>query len=320
MDEQQTAAQDRQAQGPTDISASGWWDIAKRTWTESGEDNLGLIASGIAFNAFLAVVPLLTAVVLGYGLVASPEQVAGHIATLADVMPEEAAGLVGNQLENMVQTAGTATGLGIVVTLGIALYGAIRGATGVITALNIVYAVEESRSFLRQTATALAITLGLVLLFFLASAGITVVNLLASLVPDLGGAVHNALRIGFWLASAAVVSLVIAIIYAHAPNRDEAEWRWLTPGSLVATIVWIIATFAFSFYVSNFGNYNATYGALGAVIVFLTWLYLSAYILLLGAELNQVLARRAGREEQVGEAKTGEPASGEDPDERQQPD
>lgn len=311
MDEQQTAEGDRQAQGPTDISASGWWDVAKRTWTESGEDNLGLVASGIAFNVFLAVVPLLTAVVLGYGLVASPAQVAQHIATLAQVMPEDAAELIGTQLENMVDTAGTSTGLGLLATLSVALYGAIRGATGVITALNIVYGVDESRGLLRQTGVALAITLSLVVLFFMASAAITIVNLLASLLPDLGGMLRQALQIAFWLAAAAVVSFVIAVIYAYAPNREEAEWRWLTPGSLVATIVWIAATFGFSFYVSNFGNYNATYGALGAVIVFLTWLYLSAYILLLGAELNQVLSRRAGREEQVGEGKSDAPARGE---------
>lgn len=311
MDEQQTAQRDRQAQGPTDISAKGWWEVAKRTWAESSEDKLGLIASGIAFNAFLAVVPLLTAVVLGYGLVASPAEVAQHIATLSQVMPEQAADIVGSQLENMVDTAGTATGLGLLATLSIALYGALRGAGGVITALNIVYGVDESRSFLRQTAVALVITFGLILLFFLASAAISVVNLLAGLLPDLGGTIQQALQIGFWLASAAVVSLVVAVIYAYAPNREDPEWRWLTPGSLIATAVWIAATFAFSFYVSNFGNYNATYGALGAVIVFLTWLYLSAYILLLGAELNQVLARRAGREEQVGEGKSGEPARGE---------
>lgn len=311
MDEQQTAAQDRNAEDPTEISASGWWDVAKQAFKESGEDNLGLIASGIAFNAFLAMIPLLTAVVLGYGIVASPEQVAQHIATLADVMPEQAAGLVGSQLENMVQSSGSATGFGVVLTLAIAIYGAMRGASGIITGLNIVYDVEESRSFIGSTLTALAITLGLILVFILASLGISLMSALESLLPNLGGVGHAALKIAFWIASAAAVSAVIAMIYAHAPSRDDPEWVWLTPGSIIATVIWVAATFAFSFYVSNFGNYNATYGALGAVIVFLTWLYLSSYILLLGAELNQVLERRAGHDEQIGEEKTGTPAQGE---------
>ncbi len=283
------------AAGLTDISAPGWWEVAKRVWQKSGENNLGLLASGIAFNAFLAFVPLLTAVVLSYGLIAAPEQVAGHIATLSEVMPQDAAGLIGNQLENMVDTAGSTTGMGLVLALGISLYGATRGASGVIVGLNIIFGVEESRPYLRHTGVAIAITLGLVLAFLLASVGISALTLLEELVPDIGGAMHAFLQIGFWLVSAVMVSVVIALIYRLAPNREEPARRWLTPGSLVATVVWVAATFAFAFYVRNFGGFNATYGALGAVIIFLMWLYLSCYILLLGAELNAVLERKIGR-------------------------
>ena len=315
MSETKKAARDRHARGPTDISASGWWSVFKRTWSEAGEDNLSLIASGIAFNAFLALIPLLTAVVLSYGLFASASQVAEHIAALADALPEEAAAIIGDQLENMVQSSGTATGFGLLLSLGIALFGALRGATGIIMALNIVYGVGESRSFVRQTGTALAIIIGLVLLFFFASTAISVVNMLSTLLPGIGGALQSLLQIGFWVAAAAVTCLVVALIYAYAPNREEAEWRWLTPGSLIATVVWVVATLGFSFYVRNFGSYNATYGALGAVIIFLTWLYLSAYILMLGAELNQVLTRRAGHHENIGEAKSGTPGSSEQQDE-----
>lgn len=289
-----------QADGPTDISASGWMGIAKQTWAESGKDNLNLVASGIAFNGFLAIFPLLTAVVLGYGLVASPGQVAQHIAMLTQSLPQDAASLIGDQLKNMVQSSSAATGIGVVVTLAVAIYGAMRGASGIITGLNIIYDIKESRSFVWQTLTALAITLGAILLFIVASVAISLVNSISALLPQLGGTVHQILQIGFWFAAAAAVSLVVAAIYAYAPNREEPEWRWLSPGAIVATVVWVIATFAFSFYVSNFGNYNATYGALGAVIIFLTWLYLSAYILMFGAELNQVLERRARAERQQG--------------------
>lgn len=307
MDEQQTAARDGNAQGPTDISAQGWWKIVKRTWAESGEDNLSLVASGIAFNAFLALIPLLTAVVLGYGLVASAEEVAQHIGVLAKALPQDTASLIGDQLQNMVSTAGAATGFGIVITLGIAIYGAMRGARGVITGLNIVYDVEESRTFIGQSGMALGITFGMMLLFILASLAVSLVHMVEDLLPHLGGAVHQVLQIGFWVTAAAAVSIVIAMIYAYAPNRDEPKWRWLTPGSIIATLVWIAATLAFSFYVSNFGSFNAAYGALGAVIMFLTWLYLSAYILLLGAELNQVLERRAGEDEADGPEKRDPP-------------
>lgn len=297
MVQDKTAAEDGRATGPTDVSASGWWDILKRTWSEASAANLGLIASGIAFNAFLAFVPLLTAVVLSYGIVAAPEQVARHIATLADAMPQEATNLIGSQLENMVETADSSAGFGLLLALAIALFGAMRGASGIITALNIVFDVEESRSFLRQTAMALTITFGLIVVFIIASLGISVLSFLEDLLPDPGGMTHSVLPIAFWFVAAAFVSLVIALIYRYAPNRSEMEWRWLTPGSALATIVWVAATLAFAFFVRNFGGYNATYGALGAVIIFLTWLYLSSYILLLGAQLNQVLERQAGQEQ-----------------------
>lgn len=283
------------ADGPADIGAQRWWNALKATWTESGEDNLSLVASGIAFNGFLALIPLLTAVVLGYGLVASPEQVAKHIEFLAKALPQDAANLIGAQLTSMVQTSGAATGFGLLGTLLIAVYGAMRGATGIIVGLNIVYNVEEARPILWKTLTALAITVGAILLFLVASVAISLVNNLEDLLPNLSGLTARLLQVGFWAAAASAVSLVIAAIYAYAPNRKQRRWRWLTPGAIGATIVWIIATLGFSFYVSNFGNYNAAYGALGAVIVFLTWLYLSAYILLFGAELNQMLQRRARR-------------------------
>lgn len=273
------------------IPDADWKRVGKRVWALSGEDHLSLIASGIAFNIFLALIPFLTSVVLTYGVIASPQQVAAHIDYLSDALPEQAAEIIGSQLRNMVDTASSTTGLGLIVTLGISIYGAIRGATGIISALNIVFDVEESRSFIQQTGVALAITGGLIMTFLLASAGITLMSFLSAILPDIAGVLDQALRIGFWLTSAAVVSIVVALIYRLAPNRD-VEWRWLTPGSVAATAVWLVATFAFSIYVQNFGNYQAVYGALGAIIVFLLWLYLSAYILLLGAELNQVLGSK----------------------------
>lgn len=279
---------------PSDVAALPWWGIAKETWKEAGEDNLSLVASGIAFNIFLAFVPLLTSVILTYGLVAAPSQAAQHIATLTSVLPEQAADIVGSQLRQIVNTASSETGLGLIMTLAIALYGAERGAGGIISGLNIIFDIEETRSYLRQLAVAIAITLGMVLIFIIASVGISVVNFLSVILPDLGGFTHSLLRIAFWIAAALAVSTVIAVIYRYAPNREDPHWPWLTAGSFLATVVWLVGTFLFGLYVQNFGSYNAIYGALGAVIVFLLWLYLSAYILLAGAELNQVLARCTG--------------------------
>ncbi|MCK9540470.1 MAG: YihY/virulence factor BrkB family protein [Novosphingobium sp.] len=267
--------------------------IAKATWAEASKDNLSLIASGVAFYGFLAFVPTLTAVVLSYGLVAEPHQVANHISALAGIMPDEAAEIIGRQLKDMVETARSEVSLGLFFALALALYGTMRGAGAIVTALNIVFEVEETRSFIWHTVVAIAVAVGLVGLFILASVAISAFTLLQSVLPELLGASRIALQIGFWLVAALGVRLAISAIYRFAPSRPPCPESWLKPGSAFATVGWIAATIGFAFYVRNFGSYNATYGALGAVIIFLTWLYISAYIILLGAELNRILERSA---------------------------
>ena len=270
-----------------------WWTVARATWKEASKDNLGLIASGVAFYGFLAFVPTLTAVVLSYGLVAEPHQVANHIAALASIMPAEAAQIIGSQLRDMVETARSEVGLGLFVALALALYGTMRGAGAIVTALNIVYEVEETRSFIWHTLVAVAVAVGLVSMFILASVAISTFALLQDALPRLNGLARTAMQTGFWLLAAWGVRVAIATIYRYAPNRPPCPERWMKPGSAFATVGWIGATFGFAFYVRNFGGYNATYGALGAVIIMLTWLYISAYIILLGAELNRILERGA---------------------------
>lgn len=283
----------REAADGLRISVRKWWMIAKATWAEASKDNLSLIASGVAFYGFLAFVPTLTAVVLSYGLVAEPHQVANHISALAGIMPDEAAEIIGRQLKDMVETARSEVSLGLFFALALALYGTMRGAGAIVTALNIVFEVEETRSFIWHTVVAIAVAVGLVGLFILASVAISAFTLLQSVLPELLGASRIALQIGFWLVAALGVRLAISAIYRFAPSRPPCPESWLKPGSAFATVGWIAATIGFAFYVRNFGSYNATYGALGAVIIFLTWLYISAYIILLGAELNRILERSA---------------------------
>ena len=293
---------------PLDLSGKGVWQIGKATWKEAGGDNLGLIASGVAFYIFLAFVPLLMSVVLTYGLIASPAQVAKDIAALSSSMPEEASSIISGQLQNIVSTASTAAGFGLLVSLLVSLYGATKAAGGMVTALNVAFDVEETRSFVRVTLLTLGITVGIILAFVVASLGLSVINSLERLIPDAGGIMHFLLQAAYWLGTAVAISLIIAALYRYAPNVPDRPWKWVTPGSIVATIVWVAATFAFSFYVKNFGSYNATYGSLAAVIIFLTWLYLSAYIVLLGAELNSVIERAQGTHPQEREGNSKLPS------------
>lgn len=280
------------ADTPSDIPAPGWWAVAKRTWKESGRDNINLIAAGVAFYAFLAFVPLLAAVVLTYGLVAEPASVVSHMRQLASVMPQDVARLIGEQLMSTVETAGSKKGFGLLLAILLSLYGAMRGATSIMTALNIAYDVEEDRSFIRTTLLAILITLGAMFALILGVIAISALSFLEHLLPFSSPIVHTLLKILSWILAGAAISLLMAAIYRYAPNRPNVSWRWLTPGSIAATLLWVAATLGFGFYVSNFGSYNATYGSLGAVIVFLTWLYLSAYIVLMGGELNSELERQ----------------------------
>ncbi len=283
------------ADTPADIPAPGWWDVLKRTYAESSRDNVSVIGAGVAFYAFLAFVPLLGSLVLIYGLVAEPSSVVKHMQAMTAAMPADAAKIIGEQLMTVTQTASGKKGIGLLIALLLSIYGAMRGATSIVAALNVVYNVEETRGFVKTTLISAAMTVGAVLALLLAVLGISVVGFIEHLLPFSSPIVHTALKIVFWIVAAAAISLLVALIYRYAPNRANPAWAWITPGSVVATLLWVAATAGFGFYVTNFGSYNATYGSLGAVVVFLTWLYLSAYILLMGGELNSELEKQTSQ-------------------------
>jgi membrane protein len=272
-----------------------WRDVLIRTWKEASDDNVGLLAAGVAFYSFLAFVPLLASVVLIYGLGADPATVAKHIVALAESLPRDAAALIADQLRSMIETPRGAKGFALMLALLLAIYGASKGSSAVVTALNIAYEVKETRGFIRTTLLSLVMTLGAVAVLFLGIGAVSVLASVESLLPGAPPYVHRLVQILFWIAAAVVVSVGVALIYRYGPNRPDAPWRWITPGSAAATLLWVAASFGFGLYVANFGNYNATYGSLGGVIVFLTWLYLSAYILLMGGELNSELERQQAK-------------------------
>jgi membrane protein len=263
-----------------------WRDVLVRTWKEASDDNVGLLAAGVAFYAFLAFVPLLAAIVLIYGLAADPAEVAEHIRTLARSLPSDAATLIGDQLKGMTESPQSAKGFALLVAILLAIYGASKGSSSIVTALNIAYEVNESRNFIRTTLLSLIMTVGAMAVLFTGVGAISAMAWVDHLLPAASPVARGAVQILFWVAAAILVSFGVALVYRYGPNRPDAPWRWVSPGSALATLLWVAASFGFGLYVARFGNYNATYGSLGGVIVFLTWLYLSAYILLMGGELN----------------------------------
>ena len=285
----------REASAPREIPARGWRDILWRVKERISADNLSIISSGVAFYALLSIFPALIALVGVYGLVFDPRQVQEHLGTLTAVLPGEAANLIGQQLSEVASMERTSLGVGSIVALLLALWTASAGMRTLMNALNVAYHEKETRGTVKLYATSLLLTLGAVLGAI--AAIITVVAIPAILgFLNLGEGLANLLAYGRWPALAFLVLLGLAIVYRYGPDREKPQWRWVSWGAVTATVLWIIASVLFSVYVSQFGNYNKTYGSLGDVIILMTWFLLTAYIFLIGAELNAETERQTRKD------------------------
>jgi membrane protein len=234
--------------------------------------------------------------VLTYGLVASPDTVLHNVQSLATMMPQDVAKLVGDQLLNVVKTSGGKKGLGLLLALLIALWGARNAAGSIIIALNIAYEEEEKRGWLKVTLMSLAITVAAVVLGMVGAAVVGAMAALESLLPGIGPAGAVIGKVVAYAILGAVAAAAAATLYRYGPSRVKAKWTWITPGSLAFAVGWVLLTLGFGFYVSRFGKYNVTYGSLGGVIVLLTWLYLSGFVLLFGAEFNSEIEHQTARD------------------------
>lgn len=277
-----------------------WKDIVSRTWKRVWQDNVGLVSAGVAYYGFLAFVPLLGLIVLVYGLVADPQTVVENVRTMAIVLPPDVAGLVSDQLIAAVKATKETKGVGVIVALLVALYGGTNGAGAIVSALNIAYEEKEKRSLGRFYLLASIITLSAVLLAVVALVATTMLAFLGSLVPGISTGLLHAGRIAGYLVLMLAAAAVAATLYRFAPSREHARWSWITPGSLFAAIAWLLLSLLFSFYVTTVTDYNTTYGSLGTVIVLLTWIYLSAYALVVGAELNSEIEHQTAKDSTTG--------------------
>jgi membrane protein len=289
----------RSAESPTEIPAGGWVDIAKRTGAQVKQDNLSIVAAGVAFYVFLALVPALIAVISVYGLVADPVDVQRQLDSALSAVPTEAADLVRTQVTAITEQGRTSIGLALAVSVVVALLGASKGMQALVTALNIAYDEDETRRFFRLKGLVLLLTLGMAVAAVL---GVGAMVVIGNVAARLGTAGELALTVLRWPLLAVVIILGLAVLYRYAPDRDAPSWRWVTPGAVVATVLWLVGSIAFSIYVGNFGSYNETYGSLGAVVVLLLWLLLTAYAIVLGAELDGEAERQTVKDSTSGPA------------------
>ena len=301
-----TTVPGEQAETPAQIPPGGWWQVVRRAFKESTDDNVSMLAGGVAYFGFLAVFPALIAAISLYGLVADPATVAAQINGLASALPGSAQPLVADQLNAVVSASNSQLGISLVVSVLAALWSASGGTTNLMKAINIAYDEEEARGTIKLRALALALTLGAIVfvLLTLALVALVPVALDALQLGAFGRIVAQVIR---WTALVGLVIVALAVVYRLAPDRDAPQFRWVSVGALVAALLWLAGSAAFSLYVNYFGNYNKTYGALGGVVVLMLWMYLTSYIVLLGAEINAESERQtqqdttAGPERPMGE-------------------
>jgi len=278
-------------------------DVLKRTVSEFRDDNLTDWAAALTYYAVLSLFPALIALVAILGLVGSEETINSLLEIIDDVGPDSAVDTFRGPVETVVNGSAGA-GFALVISVAVALFSASGYIGAFMRASNVIYEVEEGRSFWKLRPFQVVVALAMILLLALVLIAIVLTGPLAESVGSVIGVSEAAVTIwGFakWPVLILVVVTMLALLYYAAPNVKQPSFRWLTPGSVLAVVVWVLASIAFGIYVANFGAYNKTYGALGGAVVFLIWLWLSNVAVLLGAELNAEIERErelnAGKDE-----------------------
>ncbi|SDE18414.1 YihY/virulence factor BrkB family protein [Limimaricola pyoseonensis] len=286
---------------PGDINKPGWMATLKRVYGEIGDDHVSLIAAGCAFYGLLAIFPGIVAAMAIAGLFFDPSAVVGQLESLAGFLPQQAAEIVLGQAQEVAGSEEGGLGLAALFGIAVAIYSASKGVQSLIEGLNVAFEAEESRGMVALYIRTILLTLGMIVGF------LAIVAVAAGLPALLGvlpweGTTEMLITVLRWPVLLVMVALGLAILYRYGPDRGEKKWRWITPGAALACLLWLVGSLGFAFYVRNFGGYNETFGALGGVIVLLMWLWLSSFIILLGAEFDSEMERQAKHDPQPEDA------------------
>jgi membrane protein len=292
----------READRPFEISGSGWRDVLLRVREQIGTDNLSMIAAGVAFYGLLAIFPAITALVSIWGLIADPAQVQQQLAEFQEIAPADAWRLLDEQLRSVAASSPTGLGWGVALGILVALWSAGAGVRALIAALNIAYDEDEKRGFIKLYAVGFLLTVGLIGAAVLALLVIVAVPVVLQFLP-LGALSSALIRALTWLVMAVLVIGGLGLLYRYGPSRSHARMRWVTWGAIAAAILWLLASLLFQIYVASFANYTATYGSLGAVIALLMWFWVSAFVVLVGAELNAEMEHQTRKDTTTGPEK-----------------
>lgn len=283
----------RTAEKPSDIPSRGWKDILWRVYEGISEDRILANAAAVTFYALLALFPAITALVSIYGLFADPATLQQHLDSVSGLLPGGAVDVIRDQLNRLAAEPRSALGVSFFVGLIISLWSANGGIKALFDALNVVYEERERRSFIQLNALTLAFTVAMIAFVIIALACIVAVPVAMKYLPGFIGFILNIAR---WPLMLVLVTLALACIYRYGPSRDQPKWRWITWGSAFAAIAWLGFSAIFSFYAAKFGSFNKTYGSLGAVIGFMTWMWLSIAVILIGGKINAEMEHQTARD------------------------
>lgn len=293
------AGHGRRSKSPIAIPWAGWKDIFWRTYQRVDEDRLLATAGGVVFFGLLAIFPAVTALVSSYGLFADPSTISANLQTLATMLPEGSFQIVEDQVGRVVSNGNTTLGATFLFGLVLAIWSANAGVKSIFDALNVAYEEREKRSFIKLNMVSLAFTVGGIVALLL-MVGAVVAFPLA--LDHLGMAPESKLIVALarWPLLFLILLVALAILYRFAPSRDAPRWQWLSLGAVTAALLWIAGSALLSWYLSEFANYNATYGSLGAAIGLMTWMWISAIVIMFGAELNSEIERQTLRDTTTG--------------------
>lgn len=275
---------------PSKISFSGWKTILVGVKDQISKNNVSIISAGVAFYAFLAVFPAIAALVSIYGLAMDPQSIQNQLSQISAMMPQQAYDILKAQLESLVETSGSTLGWSTAIGLLFSLWSANKGTKSLFTGVDIAYETVNERGFIKQNGLTLLFTFGAVILLIISMLLIVGFPALVGLI-GLPSGIENFIDWGRWVLLAIILIWFLGLVYRYAPDKSTPGFKWVLPGSLVATVLWLIASWGFSYYVSNFGSYGSMYGSISAVVVMLLWLFITSFIILLGAGLNSEIEK-----------------------------
>lgn len=300
--DQQMRFRGRTARTPGAIPLQGWWDVARRVFNRLRDANLSMLSAGVAFYATLAIFPALAAIVSLYALLSDPAEIQAHLLSASIFVPEDVTDIFIAQLTALASREQQSLGLSLVGGLLVTIWSAHRGINALVKAITVAYREKETRNFLQLSALTYTLTFGAVILIVLTLPLVVGIPAVLSLLP-LPESIMATTGLIAWILFFVISVFSIGLLYRFAPPRCPARWRWLSPGALAGTCVWIVGSTGFSIYVSQFSTYNQTYGALSAIMVLLMWFYVTSLSIVLGATVNAELEHQTAHDTTIGKVK-----------------